>query len=122
MSLRVSPVAFQVFDTLETLHLRLELLRKLAEWLIKDAALLKELGAAIDSIRKAAKLRNTLVHGQWGIAVEYEDALILIPIFGHQLAYRESDFNDAIDKIMNANKAVSSFHGKARNLQKKRHA
>ena len=39
------PVAFQVFDTLETLHLRLELLRKLAEWLIKDAALLKELKA-----------------------------------------------------------------------------
>lgn len=111
----IHPVALQVFDTLETQRLRLELLRKLANWIIKDPALLEELDkVVIDSIRKAAKLRNTLVHGQWGIAAEYPDALILLPTFGHQLAYHESDFNEAIDKIIDARKLVGSFHVKAR--------
>lgn len=116
------PVAYQVFDTLPTLHLRLELLRKLAEWFTKDAALLEELTTTIKAIRKAAELRNKLVHAHWGVtaAAEYNDALILLPIFGDQLAYRESDFNHAIDKIMDAEKAVCFFHAKARDLEKKR--
>lgn len=120
----IHPVALQVFDTLETQRLRLELLRKLANWVIKDADLLSELDEVVlDSLRKAAKLRNTLVHGQWGIATEYPNALILLPTFGHQLAYQESDFNEAIDKIIDAKKAVGSFHNKAlEHLEKKRQA
>jgi hypothetical protein len=118
------PVAFQVFDTLETQRLRLALLRKLAKWVINEPVLLKELDEVVlESIKKAAKLRNTLIHGQWGIATEYPDALILLPTFGHQLAYHESDFNEGIDKIIEATKSVDFIHAKARKyLDAKQHA
>lgn len=113
----VHPVALQVFDTLETTRLRLDLLRKLAEWTLKDATLLDELkGPVVESIHKAGRLRNTLIHAQWGVAKEYPDALILQPVFGHQMVYEESDFNDAIDRIIQARAAIGQFETKARKL------
>lgn len=111
----IHPVALQVFDTLETQRLRLDLLKKLAGWVLKDPALLKELNTVvIESIRKAAKLRNTLLHSQWGVAAEYPDALVLLPTFGHQMAYEEADFQEAIDRIIDARKSIGAFTVKAR--------
>jgi hypothetical protein len=111
----VHPLALQVFDTLETTHHRLELLRKLAEWVLKDESLIVELRETVFvSVRSAAKVRNTAVHSLWGIAPEYPDALIYMPVFGHQLAYAESDFQQAIDRIVEAHQLVGRFDVKAR--------
>ncbi len=77
------PVALRVFDTLETQYHRLQLLEKLAKWVVRDESLLSDLvDTVISAIRSAAKLRNTLVHANWGIAGEYPDGLINNPIFG----------------------------------------
>ena len=104
------PVALQVFDTLETQHHRLKLLEKLAKWVVRDESLLEELlGAVIPAIRTAAKLRNTLVHANWGVAREYPDGLINNPIFGHNLVYEIADFDEAIERISSASKAVREF-------------
>ncbi|MEJ2230482.1 MAG: hypothetical protein P8X46_04785, partial [Nitrospirales bacterium] len=76
----IHPVALQVFDTLETLRLRLDLLGKLGGWVLKNDALVRELkDTVVSSIKDVAKLRNTMLHAKWGIAPEYHDALILLP-------------------------------------------
>jgi hypothetical protein len=111
----IHPVALQVFDTLETTRHRTELLRKLGDWVLKDDGLKKELNdGVIAAIRNAAKLRNNAVHSVWGVAKEYPDALISIPTFGHQLAYVEADFQEAIERIIDAHKQVGHFDVKAR--------
>ena len=95
-------------------------MRKLIEWLVKDSDLLKELReTVIGSIERAAKLRNTLLHAEWGIATEYPDALILKPIFGHQMAYSEADLNEAIDRIVEARKVLVDFELKVRKLRER---
>jgi hypothetical protein len=115
-SVPLHPVALQVFDTLETQRLRSDLLRKLAEWVLRDEenliATLRD--SVIPLIDKAAKLRNTMLHGHWGISAEYPDALILIPVFGHQLVYKQRDFDDAIDRILAATNALRGFDAQAR--------
>jgi hypothetical protein len=111
----IHPVALQVFDTLETLRLRLSLLRKLGSWVLKSEALERELKEVVlDSIERAAKMRNTMLHAEWGIAPEYPDALILLPTFGHQMVYEESDFHEAIDRIVEARSCLGRFEVKAR--------
>ncbi len=104
------PVALQAFDTLETQYHRLELLEKLAKWVVRDESLLSDLvDTVIPGIRSAAKLRNTLVHANWGIAGEYPDGLINNPIFGHNLVYKATDFDEAIERIASASKAARDF-------------
>jgi hypothetical protein len=104
------PVALQVFDTLETQRLRIELLTKLAKWIVKDEALLNELNTVIvPSIKKASKLRNTLVHANWGVASQYPNGLVLMPTFGHQMVYEEADFNEAIDRILEAHNQAGNY-------------
>lgn len=111
----IHPVALQIFDTLETLRLRLNLLRKLGGWVLKDEALERELNDTIlISIERAAKLRNVMLHAEWGVAPEYPDALILLPTFGHQMAYIEADFQEAIERIVEARSVVGRFELKAR--------
>jgi hypothetical protein len=108
------PVALQVFDTLETTHLRLELLTKLGAWVLKSEPLEAELDSIVPAIRRAAKLRNKFVHALWGVAIEYPDALIHLPIFGHQTAYSQADFDDAIDRIIDAQTKLLDFRAKLR--------
>ena len=104
------PIALQVFDTLETQHHRLQLLEKLASWVIKDPAMLKSLKeTVIPAIASAAKLRNTLMHANWGISADYPDELIHNPIFGPNLVYGESDFEEAVERAVNASKSIRAF-------------
>lgn len=111
----IHPVALQVFDTLETLRLRMNLLRKLGSWVLKSEALERELNeTVIGSIERASKMRNSMLHAKWGIAPEYPDALILLPTFGHPMVYSEGDFQEAIDRIAEARSQLGQFEIKAR--------
>lgn len=81
-----------------------------SRWIFKDPDLLRELDKnVIPSINKAGKLQNTLVHARWGVAAEYPDALIHLPVFGHQIAYEESDFRLAAESIAAAIHSVGQF-------------
>lgn len=98
-SLPLHPVGLQIFDVVETTHKRMELLRKLANYVLNESTLMEEVEATITAIFKAAKNRNKLVHGNWGISDKYPSALIYSPIFGEKLVYLEKDFEDAITEI-----------------------
>ena len=111
----IHPVALQVFDVLETLRKRLELIESLGAWVIKNDALVQELrDTVMPAILRASKLRNEYLHAHWGVADEYPDALILLPIFGNNMACEESDFNEAINRIIAATDIVGKFEVKVR--------
>jgi len=106
-SLPLHPVGLQIFDAIETNHTRMELLRKLANYVLDESPLMAEVEAkTIPAIRQAAKKRNKLVHGNWGISGEYPDALIYSPVFGEKLVFLEKDFDDAITEIENARRLL----------------
>lgn len=99
-SLPLHPVGLQIFDVIETTYKRMELLRKLANYVLNESTLMEEVEATtIPAILKAAKKRNKLVHANWGISDKYPNALIYSPIFGEKMVYLEKDFEDAITEI-----------------------
>ena len=57
-----------------------------------------------------------------GLQNEYPDAILLIPIFGNELVYEESDFNETIDRIASVSYSLFSFHMKAREFVKKKYS
>lgn len=107
----LDPVALQVFDTIDTQQKRIELLTKLAGWRVKDEHLLKDLtDRIVPAIRRAAKLRNTVMHSVWGVCEDYPDAIIQLPAFGHQMIYEIRDFEDAVGRIESARQLLTSFY------------
>jgi hypothetical protein len=93
------PVASQIFDEIQTIHSRVQLVRKLAEWVIKDEKQRNDTLAVLEKLKKAGKGRNTVVHAVWGICDSEPDALILLPTFGHKLIYKKQDFEIIIEQI-----------------------
>lgn len=110
----IHPVALQVFEEVDTVHKRLVLIERLFKWVVKDQALAGELADVIRTVREASGRRNDYVHGHWGIADEYPDALILSPVFGRTMAYKEADFNEVIDLIVSARSTLGVFEAKTR--------
>lgn len=112
----IHPVALQVFDTLDTLHHRVRLLEELSAWRLAETPdLISELRErVIPVVRIAAKARHNLAHANWGISAAYPNALISVPAFGHQEAYEDRDFHDAIEKSQNAYVAIRDFEAAVR--------
>jgi hypothetical protein len=86
-----------------------------ALWAIKTP-LLRELKRDISPLVKDAfKKRNTLVYAYWAVHEDrYPDALIKISPDGGLLAYEASDFNQAIDVIVQASCAIQKFEDTVR--------
>lgn len=93
------PVARQVLDELQSIHAKVNLVKRLAEWVIKDEAQKKNALFVLDKLRKAGEGRNLVAHGAWGICESEPEALILIPTFGHQIIYKKRDFELILEKI-----------------------
>ena len=112
----IHPIGLQIFETLENLNKRTQLLQKLSDTLITNESLILEMKKdLIPKIKKAGSLRATLVHAFWGINdTEYPDALLLVKAPGKFLVYEESDFNNTIDFIMATENAIYKFESKVR--------
>lgn len=104
------PVANQIFEEIQTINSRIQLVRKLAEWVIKDEQQKNEVLDVLDKLKKAGKGRNTVAHAVWGICDSEPDALILLPTFGHKLIYKKRDFETIIEQIKSANKELGCVH------------
>lgn len=106
----------QIFQALESIHKRTDLLHKLASTLITKKSLIAELkDDLVPQIKKAGCRRNDLVHAYWGINdEEYPDAVLLIKTPGKFMVYKESDFNEVLDLIIATDKAVCKFEDKVR--------
>ena len=104
------PVAFQVFDEVQTIHSRVQLVKKLAEWAIKDIDLKSDVLNALDKVKNSGKGRNKVAHAVWGICEEEPGALIMRPHFGHQMIYKISDFEDIAKQINVSKQEMGRVH------------
>ena len=104
------PVALQVMEELQSNQAKINLVKKLATWVIKDEAQIKDVLTVLDTLRKAGEGRNKLAHGIWGICESEPDALILCPTFGHSMIYQKRDFELILDKIRNAQAELLRIH------------
>ncbi|MCP1726560.1 hypothetical protein J2T60_000525 [Natronospira proteinivora] len=104
------PVAFQIFDEVQTIHSRVQLVKKLAEWAIKDEDLKKRAVDILDKVKKSGKGRNKIAHAVWGICDEESDALILLPNFGSQMIYKLNDFKEIAEQIYVSKAELGKVH------------
>lgn len=107
----IDEAAIEIFETLEVMPKRIQLLRVLANRRLKQhGEVLKELDALIILIKAAAGRRNTLIHGYWCIANEYPDELILVSgTHRTRLAYGPSDFEKALGDIEIADTSITKI-------------
>jgi len=113
------PIGFQIFDALENLHKRTQLIERLAEELIVNEDLVKELkDVLLPLIKNAGRRRNDLIHAYWGTNDNYPDALIRISVSEPWMIYKASDFNEAIDLIIRSSNAITDFEVKVKEFLK----
>lgn len=105
------PVAYQVFDALNALAPRLDLLLRLCRWkaLPEEAEYLERTLAPI--VRKRFSERSIIAHGLWGICDEYQDALILQRTFGGNQIWQKSDFEQTSERILELLKQMHGLMG-----------
>lgn len=96
----VHPVALQIFDTLNNLRSRLDLLLRLCKWLASAQIAEKLERDIIPDITGRHRERSAIAHGVWGICTDYPHALILMRTFDGNLIYREHDFKQVSDRIV----------------------
>ncbi len=104
------PVALQILDELQSVHAKVNLVKKLADWVIKDEAQKKDVLSVLDKLRKAGEGRNLVAHGVWGVCESEPDALVLLPTFGHRMIYKKRDFELILEKIQKANAELGRIH------------
>ena len=99
-------VAVTVFETLSSLHMRLELLSKILH-LLAPEHIRDEFDKKVSPLlRKAASERNKIVHGAWEISDDYPDDLILKEAGGRLTRWTEKDLENSLDRIMPARAAA----------------
>ncbi len=104
------PVALQVLDELQSIHAKVNLVKKLADWVVKDAAQKKDVLSVLEKLRKSGEGRNLVAHGVWGVCESEPEALILLPTFGHQMIYKKRDFELILEKIQGAKVELGRIH------------
>lgn len=102
------PVAYQVFDTLNTLNQRLGLLSRLGKWNATPEES-EKLEKLLDRIRKKGRERNKIAHGLWGICKDYPDDLILVPVFGDKQIYTQTDLDGVSQRIIELHSDFGKF-------------
>ncbi|UUZ63014.1 hypothetical protein LP417_25075 [Polaromonas sp. P1-6] len=104
------PVALQIFDELQSIHAKVNLVKKLAAWVIKDEAQGNDASSVLERLRKAGDGRNKVAHGVWGVCDSEPDALILLPTFGDRMIYKKQDFELILVNIQKAMTELGRIH------------
>ena len=112
----IHPAGMQIFDAIESLNKRLQLIQDLVDTLLTKKSLVREFKKDIVLlVRKAGGRRNEFIHAYWGVNDEkYPHALMRARGIGDFLIYEESDFNEAISLCIAADNAVAEFENKVR--------
>lgn len=105
------PVANQIFDALNALAPRLDLLIRLCKWkaLPEEAEYLERTLAPI--IRKRFSERSVIAHGSWGVCDDYQDALILQRTYDGDQIWRKDDFEQTSERILELLKQMHGLTG-----------
>lgn len=114
------PVARQIFDEVQTIHSRVRLVKRLADWVIKDDQQKEDVQTVLEKLRNAGKGRNKIAHAVWGICDSEPDALIFQPTFGRMLIYKKEDFEVILEQIKTAKLELGRVHNKFYKSRKER--
>lgn len=91
-------IAALIYDELESLTLRLNLIGKLVSK--RKPEKLEEFNTVLrPKIRKRAGERNTIAHGKWGTNPGYPDDVILLSMIGELTRYNVPDLEAIVDRI-----------------------
>jgi len=104
----IHPVARQIFDTLNNLGARLDLLLRLARWCAPPEMAEKIERDIIPKLWKRFTERSEIAHGVWGVCNDYPDALILVREFDGNLVYKEHDFKQASQRMVELHSRIGS--------------
>lgn len=76
---RLDPVASEIFEAVELVGQRLNILRRVFAAKISDKALKADLEIALTEVRNASTHRGKMVHSYWGVSDDYPDHIIRAP-------------------------------------------
>lgn len=107
----VHPVGIQIFDSLNSLGARMDLLTKLLSWYAAPKIFADFRDNIALQIFKRFAERSTIAHGNWGVCDDYPDALILLPAFGSQQIWKKRDFEAVSSRILSVNKSLTEIVG-----------
>jgi hypothetical protein len=107
------PVAFQIFDEVNTLQTRLNLLTAICSWRLLEHEFKLFRDELAPEIRRRAQERNAIVHGEWSVSGDYPDGLILSQIYGHSQLWKKADFEEVSKRIIELKAKLDAFHHEA---------
>lgn len=94
------PIAYQIFDALNALNPRIELLEKLLTWRVSEEQVKNFREVIWPGLRKRFSERSMVAHGVWGTCEAYPDALILVPVYGNRMIWKKHDFHAVSHRIL----------------------
>lgn len=103
------PVAFQIFEQIQSFNARLDLVESLCKWRGTQDEISQFSQSLRKQIKKAHNSRNSVAHDGWGVCDAYPDALIMSRIYGHPLIYKMRDFEEISLAICDAHAALVAF-------------
>lgn len=99
------------FGAVHSMRTKLDLLYFAIDWRLGPAILEEFKSNVARKIEAASRARNILAHGVVQYSDEHPDALVVM-WSGTEIVYRDSDFEAVLEKIKEAEVAVSWFHNK----------
>ena len=113
-------VAVAVFQSMTSLHQRLEVLSKVLR-LCAPNAICKNFEEEVRPlVREAAGERAKVIHGSWEVSDDYPDDLILVEASGRLMRWTEKDLSALLDRMMPARGAAHKLATAAYGMGKKK--
>lgn len=103
------PVAFQIFDALNALAPRIDLLERLCKWRATPQESEHFERTLKPEIRSRFRERSIVAHGLWAINKDEKDALILVNTFGENHIYKAHDFEQISTRILELHRKLGDF-------------
>jgi hypothetical protein len=103
------PIAFQIFEKIQSLYAKLDLIDGILEWRAKQHQLAAFRDIHRKSIQKSYAKRNQIAHGIWGVCEDYPLDAVLLPKFGRQMRYSLRDFNETNETIISTHRDFGKF-------------
>ena len=108
-SVPIHPIGIQIFDTLNSLNSRLDLLRELLNTTASKEQTIYFQNELRKDISGRFNERSIIAHGNWTTLEQYPDALILINhTKGHRI-YKEHDFTQVSKRIADLHEEIGAF-------------
>jgi len=101
------PVAFQVFDALNALSPRLELVKRLVKW--REPEFADEWSTIENKLRRRFSERSVVAHGFWGVSDDLPDSIVLVSPFSPSMTFKVRDFRAIADRIAREHGELERF-------------